>query len=388
MRFDLFTLYVLAIGTLILSVALTLWEGQARPQRRRELQLFAAGYAMLAAGCVIAIIRQGVLGSALGNLTFVSGYLLVLNGVAAINGRRYAGLSVAMLVALALAWMAGGSRWEADLWSYIGGIPIVVAVGLTAWEMIRCRPLRALRSHPLVVALLAMHTLFYAGRLFVLPLLEVWLGPAVIAGVAKLTMYEGVLYSVGMPMALLAVVREESHAQLLESSRRDFLTGLGNRQWFFEQGERLLRQRAADEPVALLAFDLDHFKSINDRHGHAMGDEILKAFAGIARHTLGPEAALARIGGEEFVALLPGYERTHARDIGRVLAARFAEAVPRDPRSAGVEATVSIGVAAFGGGGTTLGEMLSSADRALYLAKERGRNRIELDMPLALAPAC
>jgi len=391
MRFDLFTLYFLAVGTLLLSAALTVWECHARPQRRRELRLLAAGYLMLAAGCVIATIRSElheVFGSALGNLTFVSGYLLILNAAASFNGRRYGQFSAAMLVSLALAWIVGGATWPDGLWSYIGGIPIVLAGGLTTWEMIRSRALRVLRSHPLVVAVLAMHTLFYSARLFVLPALEATLGPSIMSVVAKVTMYEGVLYSVGLPMALLAVIREESHAQLLEASRKDFLTDLGNRQWFFEHGERLLRQRGADQPVSLLAFDLDHFKSINDRYGHATGDEVLKTFARIAQTTLGPRAALARIGGEEFVALLPGFGRTHAREIGRVLATRFAESVPRDPRSPGLEATVSIGVAEHGAGGTTLGELLSAADRALYLAKARGRNRIELDVPLALAPAC
>lgn len=397
MRFDLFTLYLLAVGTLVLSAALTYWELRARSQRRAELRLLTASYLLLATGCAIGGLRgllPGVVGAAMGNLVIVSGYLLLLNAVALFSRRRHVRVSIALWAGLAFAWLVGGARLEATLWSYLGGIPIVVASALTTWEMIRAHALRPLRARRLVVAILAVHSLFYAARVVVLPLLVARYGAPALAVAGMLTMYEGVLYSVGLPMALLSMIREEAHRQLLESSSTDFLTGLGNRRWFFDQGERLLRARDGQggaAPASLLAFDLDHFKAINDQHGHAAGDAVLQIFADTARATLGPDAAVARIGGEEFVALLPGFGHGVARDLGRVLAARFAAAVPQDPRTPGIAATVSIGVAeqeeGQGVGGTNLGELLSAADCALYLAKARGRNRIETAAPTAIPAA-
>ena len=106
-----------------------------------------------------------------------------------------------------------------------------------------------------------------------------------------------------------------------------------NRHGFFERGSRVLAERKADVPVSLLAFDLDHFKTINDRHGHAAGDAVIRLFAIVARDLTrdadDPEAIIARLGGEEFAALLPGRDLAEARRIGEEVARRFAEASMR-----------------------------------------------------------
>lgn len=110
MRVDLITLYLLAIGTLLASSGLTLWERRSYPRRRRELGVLAAGYATLALGCAAASIRHsvpglpGVVGSALANIIIVSGYLLNLQGVALLNGRRYGAMSLSIVSILAVAW--------------------------------------------------------------------------------------------------------------------------------------------------------------------------------------------------------------------------------------------------------------------------------------------
>jgi len=111
-------------------------------------------------------------------------------------------------------------------------------------------------------------------------------------------------------------------------------------------------------------------------------------FAGIARKATGPDAVLARTGGEEFVALLPGRGRRHALEVARTVATHFAETVADPREGVGVVATVSIGLAELALDGTELGELLTAADRGLYLAKARGRNRIELAPPMELAEAC
>jgi diguanylate cyclase (GGDEF)-like protein len=376
MRFDLSTLYCLVIGTLLLSAGMTLWERQTL--RTRELQVLASGYSTLALGCLLAQMRgvlPGALGHAVSNLVIVSGYLLVLHGVALLNDRQYRAFSFGVLALVALAWGIVGRHWEDGFWSYVTAFPIALICAATALEMRRSEKLRELRSWRVVIALTALHALVYAGRSTVLPAVAMLYDPSIATLAAKLTMYEGVLYSVGLPMALLALIREEAHEHLLRASHSDFLTGLGNRRWFFERGECLVQAAGADRPLALLAFDLDHFKAINDRHGHATGDEVLKLFAQTLRAVAGRETVLARIGGEEFAALLPGHTGAHAKSIGQDVARRFAQGA-LEPEGTDIEATVSIGVAACGRDGTSLAELLSAADRALYIAKAQGRNRV------------
>ena len=190
-------------------------------------------------------------------------------------------------------------------------------------------------------------------------------------------MYEGVLYSVVLPMTLLRLVREEAHGELLRESQTDYLTGLGNRRWFFEEGSRAMRE-GGSQPVALLAIDLDHFKSINDCYGHETGDVVLKSFAQVAQSVMGPDAIVARIGGEEFAALLPRHDSLRAKEVGEAVVRRFAATVSHRIDGVAIQATVSIGLAHSAGSVPVLADLLAAADRALYAAKARGGNRLEL----------
>jgi diguanylate cyclase (GGDEF)-like protein len=199
------------------------------------------------------------------------------------------------------------------------------------------------------------------------------------AAASKLTVYEGVLYSVLLPMALLKLIRDEAHGQLLQEAQTDYLTRLGNRRWFFEQGARLFGGEGS-RPVAVLAFDLDRFKAVNDVYGHQTGDQVLKSFAEIARRVLGPHALLGRIGGEEFAALLTGDDARRARALGEAVATRFADTIPHQIHGLGlgIPATVSIGLAHFETEVPPLADALAAADQALYRAKSLGGNRLEV----------
>ena len=383
MRFDLPTLYFLAIGTLLLSAAMTLWERQARPLRKHELGVLSAGYTVLAAGCVLALGRgqfSGALGAGLANMVMLSGYLLIYEGVAALAGRKRGAISAVVLLLQALIWGVIGGRWPEIVWSYVTALPIALASGLIAWELWRNDRLRQFRSCRIALVFAVMHLVFYAGRALALPLIVQKFGPQVLPASSVVTMYEGVLYSVGLPMSLLALLREEMHDQLLKDSHTDYLTGLGNRRWFFEEAEKHILQAPAGTATGmgtfLLAFDLDHFKTINDRYGHAMGDAVLKLFASFVRHMLGPNTMLARIGGEEFAALMACESGAEAAATAQRVVSGFAEIVADEAKGMGIEATVSIGLAELGCDGNDLASLLSAADAALYRAKGSGRNRI------------
>ncbi len=381
MHFDLLTLYYLAIGTLLLSALMTLWECQDRAGRSREMCILAAGYFGLAVGCALATVRPhapGAMVPALSSIVMLSGYLLLLEGAAALSGRSHRRKAIALLVMLTATWVVFGGNQSASIWYFACCLPIALASGLTAWELSRSAQLRHLRSRRVAVLISALHALLYLGRATILPLLAERFGADVVIIASKVTMYEGVLYSVAMPAALLAMLREEAHEQLRDASQTDFLTNVGNRRWFFETGESLLADLPATHSETwIFAFYLDHFKAINDRFGHATGDHVLQIFARVVRDTLRGGEIVARLGGEEFAAILRGRSHCDAIVAGERIASRFSRAVAAEPGLAGVTATVSIGIAEHGSHGTSLSELLSAADRALYSAKAQGRNRIE-----------
>lgn len=167
--------------------------------------------------------------------------------------------------------------------------------------------------------------------------------------------------------------------QLHEVSRRDGLTGVYNRR-FLEQSLDLLWESCAEagEPFSVLMFDLDHFKSINDSHGHLIGDDCLRVVADLLHAQLrNSRECLARWGGEEFILLLPAVGLAEARM--RAERARSAiESRTPSPSAPKVELRVSIGVAsAFPTRGSPVTTLIEQADRALYRAKAAGRNRVE-----------
>lgn len=378
---DLLTLWYLTIGTLLVAAAMTLWERYTHAARGRELRVWSIAYLALAAGCALAVNRQhfpGVAGYALTNVVIMVGYLLVLQGALILDGRklRY-GVMMGLLLALGAAWFAAGMSLRTSFWNHISAAPISMTCGATAWVLYRARATRHFRSRPIAVSVLACHSVFYAGRALVLPVLAAVYGADIVAVAAKVTMYEAVLFSVAMPTSLLAIVREEDRERLLMASQTDYLTGLANRQGFFERGPRLLSQPPHGTPHALLAFDLDHFKRINDEHGHDAGDTVLKLFAAVARECAGTGALSTRLGGEEFAVLLPSATIAHAQGVARQIAAEFAG------RTAAVDGlktpvTVSVGIAAQMSPAMDLPRLLARADRALYQAKREGRNRIEM----------
>lgn len=169
----------------------------------------------------------------------------------------------------------------------------------------------------------------------------------------------------------------EAREALREQAIRDALTGLFNRRYLEEALARELRRAEhGNLPLSLLMIDLDHFKDFNDRHGHAAGDAVLKELGVLLHQQTRREDVACRLGGEEFVLILPG--------ASSAVAARRSEQIRQAIRQATVEsegkrlesATVSVGVACFPEHGTTAETLLASADQALYRAKREGRDRV------------
>ncbi|HMI14831.1 MAG TPA: GGDEF domain-containing protein [Bradyrhizobium sp.] len=195
---------------------------------------------------------------------------------------------------------------------------------------------------------------------------------------------ELVLYAVATVFVIFMLVSERVVTAHKTAASTDPLTGMFNRRGFAEATSRVIEREAnAGRPVTVLIFDLDHFKSINDRFGHSAGDEILKLFATVVLSTLRITDLSGRVGGEEFAALLPC-----PLEEGVIAAERVREAFADSGivvEDGPVDTTVSIGVAG-GPAGTELEVLLAAADSALYQAKRNGRNRVEAaeELPLSL----
>jgi diguanylate cyclase (GGDEF)-like protein len=174
-------------------------------------------------------------------------------------------------------------------------------------------------------------------------------------------------------------VQDRLAEELRLRAQTDSLTGLPNRGHFFDVGTDAVARASggADSQAALslLLLDIDHFKSINDGFGHPVGDEVLRELASRCRSLLRGRDLMARIGGEEFVVLLPETKAAEAAEIGERLRGAFARA-PVTTQGGPIAVTISMGGATLAVGGETLDGLLKRADVALYEAKHGGRNRV------------
>jgi diguanylate cyclase (GGDEF)-like protein len=182
----------------------------------------------------------------------------------------------------------------------------------------------------------------------------------------------------GLEAEVLARTREleEANQRLAQLAQSDPLTGLANRRYFAQRADQeIARARRNQTQVAMLMIDIDHFKSINDTWGHAMGDEVLRNFA-VTANCLRSSDLLARLGGEEFAILLPDTLLEAASEVGeRILNAVRQQRVVTDS-SKEITYRVSIGLTQLQPGDISYETLLGRADRALYQAKAAGRDRM------------
>ncbi|WP_161539616.1 GGDEF domain-containing protein [Paramagnetospirillum kuznetsovii] len=184
--------------------------------------------------------------------------------------------------------------------------------------------------------------------------------------------------SLAVTLCMVLMAGERLQMDLNEQVSRDPLTGVFNRRAFFMMADHEVAQlRRSGEPLSVLMMDIDLFKQINDRFGHAVGDEVLRRFTALALRLLRQEDVFARMGGEEFVALLPRSSVEMAMAVAERLRVTFAVESLGWGDLESVPITVSIGVAALGGQ-EDIQALLHRADNALYHAKNDGRNLTRL----------
>jgi diguanylate cyclase (GGDEF)-like protein len=384
MSLDTSTLYLVA--TMVAAMLGTMLLFFGKQENIPALKWWGTAYLLGAASVAIwtlASTRLGMIPSlALNAVGFVA-CGMVWNASRVFHGRKP---NLPGLVLGAIAWVAAIMTLPPEASAMrmtIGAAIVAVYAALTATELWSERR-RVLQRRWPAFAVPVLH-----GFVLMLPiLLGDLLNPQDLAYGNNIwvTVFsvELVLYAVGTVFVIFMLVSERTVTAHKTAASMDPLTSMFNRRGFAEASSRVIEREAnAGRPVTVLIFDIDHFKSINDRFGHPAGDEILKLFATIVVNSLRITDLSGRIGGEEFAALLPC-----SLEEGIAAADRVREAFMNSGivvEDGPVDTTVSIGVAG-GPAGTELEVLLAAADTALYQAKRGGRNRVEAaeELPLSL----
>ena len=384
MSLDSITLYFVATMIAALLGAMLLFFG--KQQRNAALNWWGTAYLVGAAAVALWILASGVLEETLSLALNAVGFLacgMVWNAARIFHGRKpmWPGLLLGPIV-----WIGAVVNLDhgaSALRMTIGAAIIAIYASLTAAELLTERRKSLTRRWPAIVVPV-LH-----GLVLMLPILigdllrphDDKFGSSIWVTVFSV---ELVLYAVGTVFVIFMLVSERVVAAHKTAASIDPLTGLFNRRGFAEASSRLIeREASAGRPVTVLIFDIDYFKSINDRFGHPAGDEILKLFSTVVINNLRITDLSGRIGGEEFAALLPCALEEGAAVAERVRESFAASGLESDDGP--VDTTVSIGVAG-GPAGTELEVLLAAADTALYQAKRGGRNRVVAaeEVPLSL----
>jgi diguanylate cyclase (GGDEF)-like protein len=372
----LVTIYVEAILGLLLLFA---WVQNAQI---RAVAWWGCAHLMRAGSVVL----FGMYGSVsdlisidLANAMLFLAYAVTWSGARVFDGRKPLPISI----------LAGPVLWllishlptfteQFDLRFLLASGLITTYTWLTAYEFWRGR------SEPLVSRWPAILMLFAHGSLFLLrtPLAAVlpWSPTTEVFGSVWLTVlsFEALLFTIAIAFILLAMAKERTEHRHKTAAMIDPLTGIANRRSFLQVAGDLTKRHAASRcPTAVLLIDLDHFKSINDRFGHAVGDRVLQVFAGTAKNLMRPSDLVGRLGGEEFAAVLYNVNCDKATTIADAIRAGFAVAAS-EVDGLPVAATLSIGMVFSEEAALDVHELLAQADQSLYYAKERGRNRLEV----------
>ena len=296
---------------------------------------------------------------------------MIWNGVRLFHGRRLLPLAAfaGAVVWLALCQIPAASEGS-DARIALGVMVVATYTFFIAFELRRERR-KSLYSFTASIIVPGLH-----AAIFLMPLALQALVPDAFAA-RWLTVFalEMMIYAVGTAFLVLLMVKDH-HVHIYRSAAStDHLTGLFNRRAFLESAAQLSALQAeAGEPVTLLMFDLDHFKSINDRFGHAVGDDALRLFAQVAKSSTRASDIVGRLGGEEFAVIVAEPMETATLIAERLRSAFETAGVAVGPHAIG--ATVSIGAATTYEPLADIGPLMMRADAALYRAKHEGRNRV------------
>lgn len=332
----------------------------------------AIGLAIVTTGLTSKVPLIVMVGAA--SITFVPG--LIWGGI-----RRFNNLSIPapLLTAGPLVWLAivlMPVNIDHQRWSTLAVFAIwCVYLSASIWSLWIAHEENLKARWPLM-GLFAFHAVMFfgAGCEIVLGTFDVNEAPK-LGSFFSAYHFETIIYSMGTAIFMGMIYRERTEIEYINAARLDLLTGTVNHGAWLDGARRLLERCRHDGlPLSLIFFDLDHFKVINDNFGHLAGDRVLCGLVDTVRGALRPNDLIGRYGGEEFVVILPGATIETAASIANRARRAFADS-HRFLDGKPLNATVSAGVAEASPG-TTLEAIIDAADKAMYAAKDAGRNRV------------
>jgi len=368
---------VQVVSNLLLAVGLLLVR--RRGLSSREITFWMYGNAAAALGWLLLALRGIVpnfVSVVIGNTLIMCMLVLWYRAIAEFRGLRPNLILPYALAALCFvslwAVLDADVRWRVVVASAYGS----VLLALNAWLLVVDLPPARRGLHVATAAVFALCAVVATWRTIHSATVGVSLDlftPNLVQSLSFASFYLG---SVGVSFCFILLTKERADEELMRLAMYDPLTELLNRRTMLDRFEREFeRCRRNRLPVSVLMVDVDHFKQVNDTHGHAAGDKVLKRFAQVLLELRRELDIVGRYGGEEFCLLLPGTDETGARALAeRIRAAAERCRVPWRNQELGF--TISIGIATTGAGDAlALEELISRADAALYDAKRRGRNR-------------
>ncbi len=382
MQLDVPTLAVVTVFVTALLGGLLLFAGMHNRAGRAPM-LWGVSFLLGAFGMALVVMRGQIpdwLSIQVANAVVLLGMALVWAGTRMFEGRT---VRPGLVLAMPLAWIAcsliPSFATDVNLRTVVASAMLSLLSCLAAWEIWAGRAEPLLSRWPTIITLLSYGAALLARIPATILVPQLHGSQQLIMGAMfPVVAFGTLMFTVILAFLLLNMSKERTELQHKTASLIDPLSGVSNRRAFLDGAERLLRQqRLRYEPLALILFDLDHFKSINDRLGHAAGDDVLKVFAREAAFSLGPDVLFGRIGGEEFAALLSVTDIGEAIAIGDRVRRNFA-AVAAGHCAGVVVPTVSVGVALGGEPDQPIAGLMAAADRALYRAKANGRNRVDI----------
>jgi diguanylate cyclase (GGDEF)-like protein len=373
---DVRTIFILLPFTALL-MALVLWLGP-RSERREGLGRWIVGLSLISAGWLLMAARGAiapVLSVALADSLIMAGLLLQVSALYEFRYLKTLNLSFCLVPAsvlfAVLFLIPMEFRQYSLLASFVISMPLLV-MGVQSWSLgesaVRWPMAFFYIAGGILLQARALHIWFSEGtdlHFFSSHPLHI------------IAFIESFAMTISGSFGFLEMQRWRAEKNIRYFAMYDELTDLLNRRSFFKLAEReRVRARRRGKPIALLMLDLDHFKAINDRHGHFIGDRVLKQFAVVVKENLRADDLLCRSGGEEFMALLTDVRGEKAVNIAQRVRAAVQE---MSVKGLDADVTVSIGVAMCDDleeGAIERG--LKIADNALYEAKNNGRNQVVL----------
>ncbi|SDM17582.1 diguanylate cyclase (GGDEF) domain-containing protein [Methylobacterium phyllostachyos] len=373
MHLDPPTLLIVNSTVTLLAGTLFLTSWRQAPEER-TLAYWGGAHLVGAVGTAGLALRGQIpdaISIVLSNAVILCAYGLIWSGVRSFERRRP---RVGLAMVGALVWCA-----LCLIPTFYGSVTLRI-VYASAVTMIYCGAATAeiwhgraerLASRLTAAAVLGLHGAFYGVRIPLTLLAPPQIAPNPLASPwVAILCFATILFSIAAAFTFMALVKERAEREQRIAASTDALTGVRNRRAFVDAAGRALVKHADG---ALLLFDLDRFKAVNDVHGHAVGDAVLVGFCAMAASLLPRDALLGRLGGEEFACFLP--EVSPAEALGRAEELRRTFAQLNVPELPDLRVSVSIGIAQTHHG-IAFDTLMRRADAALYAAKNNGRDRV------------